>query len=235
MSDNFEKHKIVVPGEVIIEGPKYKAGLGTYKENNMIIASIIGFSDIRGHNTVYIVPFTGPYFPKVGDVVIGKIINTSIVSWKVAINAPYSASLHVSNVLDRSFNPLKDDIKRYFNIGDTIVGEIIAFNRTRDPVLSIRGKGFGKIRGGKIIKITPAKIPRLIGRKGSMINIIKEATRSQIIVGQNGLVWINTKNLTDEKLLIKIINKIEKEAHTSGLTDRVKFLIEKERTHDKNY
>ncbi|MHA1298778.1 MAG: exosome complex RNA-binding protein Rrp4 [Candidatus Helarchaeota archaeon] len=233
MSENFERHKIVVPGEVIIEGPKFKAGFGTYKQNNEIIAAVVGFSDIRGNNNVYVVPFSGPYVPKVGDVVIGKIVNTSIVSWKVEINSPYTASLHVSNVLDRPFNPLKDNIKNYFDIGDTIVGEIIAFNRTRDPVISIRGKGYGKLRGGKIINIASAKIPRLIGRKGSMINLIKDATRSQIIVGQNGLVWLNTKTIEDEKLLIKIIRKIEREAHTSGLTDRIKLLIDNERKKKK--
>jgi len=233
LSENFERHKIVVPGEVIIEGPKFKAGFGTYKQNNEIIAAVVGFSDIRGNNNVYVVPFSGPYVPKVGDVVIGKIVNTSIVSWKVEINSPYTASLHVSNVLDRPFNPLKDNIKNYFDIGDTIVGEIIAFNRTRDPVISIRGKGYGKLRGGKIINIASAKIPRLIGRKGSMINLIKDATRSQIIVGQNGLVWLNTKTIEDEKLLIKIIRKIEREAHTSGLTDRIKLLIDNERKKKK--
>ncbi len=229
LSEDFERHKIVVPGETIVEGPKFRPGFGTYKENDNIIASIVGFSEIRGNNNVLVVPFSGPYIPKIGDVVIGKIVNTSIVSWKVEIYSPYTASLHVSNVLDRPFNPLKDNIKSFFDVGDVIVGEIIAFNRTRDPVISIRGKGYGKLRGGKIINIASAKIPRLIGRKGSMINLIKEATRSQIIVGQNGLVWILTKNLEDETLLIKLIKKIENEAHTSGLTDRIKILIENEK------
>ncbi|MFX0132832.1 MAG: exosome complex RNA-binding protein Rrp4 [Candidatus Hodarchaeota archaeon] len=233
-SDGFERHRIVVPGELIVEGSKYRAGFGTYKEDDKLFASVIGFSEIRGNNNVYVVPFSGPYIPKVGDVIIGKIINTSIVSWKVDIDSPYTASLHVSNVIDRTFNPLKDNIRNYFDVGHIIVGEIIAFNRTRDPVISIRGKGYGKLRGGKIIKIASAKIPRLIGRKGSMINLIKEATKSQIVVGQNGLVWLNTKNLEDEKLLIKIIRKIEQEAHTSGLTDRVKLLIENEKKERGN-
>jgi len=233
LSESFEKHKIVVPGELIVEGSKFKAGFGTYKENNEIIASIIGFSEIRGNNNVSVVPFGGPYIPKVGDVVIGKIISTSIVSWKVEINSPYSASLHISNVIDRPFNPLKDNIKNYFDVGQTIVGEIIAFNRTRDPVLSIRGKGYGKLRGGKIINIASAKIPRLIGRKGSMINLIKDATKSQVIVGQNGWVWINPKTIENEILLIKIIKKIEREAHTSGLTDRIKLLIEEGKKNKK--
>ena len=69
-SESFERHRIVVPGELIVEGPKYKAGFGTYKEDDKLFASIIGFSEIRGGNNVFVVPFSGPYIPKVGDVVI---------------------------------------------------------------------------------------------------------------------------------------------------------------------
>ena len=79
--DSFERHRIVVPGELIVEGSKYRAGFGTYKEEDKLFASVIGFSEIKGNNNVYVVPFSGPYIPKVGDIVIGKIINTSIVSW----------------------------------------------------------------------------------------------------------------------------------------------------------
>ncbi|MHA1264209.1 MAG: exosome complex RNA-binding protein Rrp4 [Candidatus Helarchaeota archaeon] len=163
-----------------------------------------------------------------GDLVIGKVINTTIVSWKVDINSAYTATLHATTVLDRSFNPLKDDIRRHFDIGDVLAAEISAFNRTRDPVLSLKGRGLGKLRGGRIIEIIPAKVPRLIGRKGSMINLIKTETNCRLIIGQNGRIWVSGRNLESELLIEKIIRKIEREAHTSGLTDRVKELIRKE-------
>jgi exosome complex component RRP4 len=162
----------------------------------------------------------------VGDIIIGKVISTSIVSWKIDTNSAYEASLHASSVLDRSFNPLKDDIRKQFDVGDLLAAEVIAFNRTRDPVLSIKGRGLGKLRGGRIIEIHPAKVPRLIGRKGSMINLIKNETNSRITIGQNGLVWVSGKDNETELLIEKLIRKIEKEAHTSGLTDRIKELIQ---------
>ncbi|MHA1145889.1 MAG: exosome complex RNA-binding protein Rrp4 [Candidatus Helarchaeota archaeon] len=234
MTTFIENRQIVIPGQVLVDDPKYKPGFGTFKEKSKIIASMIGLVDIRGQTYVNVVPFAGPYIPKIGDIVIGKVINTSIVSWKVEIGSPYLATLHASNVLDRAFNPLKDDIRRYFNIGDILIGEIIAFNRTRDPVISLRGRReYGKLRGGKIFKILPAKIPRLIGRKGSMINLIKEAIPCQILIGQNGRVWVQVRRPSDETLIIKVIEKIEKEAHTTGLTDRVKDLIREERMLEK--
>ena len=234
MTTFIENRQIVLPGQVLVEGTKYKPGFGTYREESKIIASIVGLVEIRGQIYINIVPFSGPYIPSISDMVIGKVINTSIVSWKVEIGSPYVATLHASNVLDRSFNPLKDDIRKYFNIGDIVFGEVIAFNRTRDPVLSLRGrKDYGKLRGGKIFEILPAKIPRLIGRKGSMINLIKDAIPCHILIGQNGRVWVQVRKPDDEQLIIKIIQKIEKEAHTSGLTDRIKDLIKEERSKIK--
>ena len=163
-----------------------------------------------------------------GDLVIGKIINTTIVSWKIDINTAQTATLHATTVLDRSFNPTKDDIRKHFDIGDMLAAEVTAFNRTRDPVLSLRGRDLGRLIGGRIIEILPAKVPRLIGRKGSMINLIKTETNCRLMIGQNGRVWVSGKTLENELLIEKVIRKIEREAHTSGLTDRVKELIKKE-------
>lgn len=123
---------------------------------------------------------------------------------------------------------MKDDIRQQFDVGDMLAAEVIAFNRTRDPVLSVKGRGLGKLRGGRIIEILPAKVPRLIGRKGSMINLIKNETNTRMIIGQNGWVWVSGKNVESELLVDKIVRKIEKESHTSGLTDRIKELISSE-------
>ncbi len=51
--------------------------------------------------------------------------------------------------------------------------------------------------------------------------MIKDKTNCKIIVGQNGLVWV--KGDEDmEQLTKEIIHMIEAEAHTSGLTNKVK-------------
>ena len=54
-----------------------------------------------------------------------------------------------------------------------------------------------------------------------MINMIKNKTNCKIVVGQNGLVWV--KGDEDmEQLTREIIHTIEAEAHTSGLTNKIK-------------
>jgi exosome complex component RRP4 len=88
----------------------------------------------------------------------------------------------------------------------------------------------GKITRGQIIKVTPSKIPRVIGRKGSMISMIKQETGCQIILGLNGVILVTGKNPEDEDIAMAAIQKIEAESHTSGLTDRITQFLKEEKT-----
>ncbi|MFX0069161.1 MAG: exosome complex RNA-binding protein Rrp4 [Promethearchaeota archaeon] len=224
MSVHFEKHQIVVPGELLSEN-SFRAGEGTFTENGKIFASVIGLAEIRG-NTVFVVPLEGFYFPKVGDVVLGKVVGHSPVSVKLDINSPYPGKLPIEKPRGRG---MRSPVPLKLNVGDMIVGEIISFDRSRDPIITIRDEGLGKVHGGQIIRMSPAKVPRLIGRKGSMIKMIKDQLGQRIRIGQNGLVWFSSSKPEDAKLFIQIVRLIEHESHTSGLTDRIKNMIEKER------
>ncbi len=59
MSLYFEKKKVVVPGEAIAEG-NLRAGYGTYKDGNLIRASIIGLPESR-NQYVSVIPLQGAY------------------------------------------------------------------------------------------------------------------------------------------------------------------------------
>ena len=229
IGEDFEEvsRKIVIPGDLLFEG-NYRPGIGTYSIGKAIYASTIGLLETRGQYA-NVIPLRGPYIPKVKDLVIGVVVNTTIVSWKLDIYSPYMATLHATNYLNRPFNPLRDDIRQFIDIGEVVFAEIISFNRTRDPVLSVRNRGLGKLKDGRLVHMEPTKIPRLIGRKGSMISLIKEMTRCKFKIGQNGIIWLKGNSFEDEMLVIKIIRKIEREAHTLGLTDRIKEFIIEER------
>jgi len=217
----------VTPGDLLAEGD-YVAGKNTYRIDNRIYASRLGLVEY-GDREVRVVALNAFYVPSVGDLVIGKITEVNVNGWIVDINSPYSAILKASDVFERGFKPQKDDLTEIFNIGDLILAKITSYDRTRNPQLTIREPGLGKITKGQIVKITPTKIPRVIGRKGSMINTLKRETGCRITIGQNGLILIHGKNPDDERLAIMAIHKIELEAHTSGLTDRVTEMIRREK------
>ena len=92
--------------------------------------------------------------------------------------------------------------------------------------VTMKGPGLRKLKGGRIIDVSTHKVPRIIGKQGSMVVMIKDATKCNIVVGQNGWIWIDGEP-TNELLAIQTIRKIEKESHLSGLTDRIKEFLEK--------
>jgi exosome complex component RRP4 len=233
MPTYFEKKQLVTPGEMLAEGD-YTAGNNTYAENSKIYASRIGLADCN-NKQVNVVALRSFYFPKVGDVVIGTVLEVGFNGWTVDIKAPYTALLRASDVLSRPFKPQNDELSQVLSGGDLIVAKVASYDRAHDPQLTVGEPGLGKITRGQIIQVTPSKIPRVIGKKGSMISMIKQETGCQIILGLNGVILVTGKNSDDEDLALAAIQKIENESHTSGLTDRITQFLkeEKEKTGGK--
>ena len=145
------------------------------------------------------------------------------------INAPYAAILPTSEAFGRMFNSRRDEMTDFLDVGDLVVAKVVAFDRTRDPVLTIRESGLGKISEGHIVKITPTKIPRVIGHRGSMIGLLQRETGCHITIGQNGLILVSGKNPEEEAAAIRAIHTIEQEAHTMGLTDKIAQLLKEKK------
>ncbi|WP_297536437.1 exosome complex RNA-binding protein Rrp4 [Thermococcus sp.] len=214
--------ELVVPGTLLAQGP-FKNGRGTFREGNRIYSTVIGLVEIRG-DLIRVIPLEGPYIPEVGDNVLGKIVDVKFSNWTVDIGAPYQANLRVQDAVEERIDLLKTDLRKIYDIGDIIYAKVKAFNEINQIDLTTKGMPFkgGPLRGGQLVTITPSKVPRLIGKGGSMINMIKKLTGTRIIVGQNGWVWVSGKNSELEKLAIEAILKVDRESHTQGLTDRVK-------------
>jgi len=227
----FERRQLVTPGDLLAEG-QYIAGENTYKEDDKIYASRIGVVEYQDKK-VNVVALRAFYVPRVGDTVIGTIVEVGFNGWMVDINSPYLALLRASDVLSRPFKPQKDDLSEVLDAGDLVIAKIIAYDRAHNPQLTVSEPGLGKITRGQVVKVTPTKIPRVIGRKGSMVSMIKQETGCHIILGHNGIILITGKSLENEQLAIMAIRKIEEESHTTGLTDRIVQMIKKEKEKGK--
>jgi exosome complex component RRP4 len=207
--------KVVVPGEVIATGD-ILPGEGTEKRGKDIVAIRYGLAD-ENERIVKVIPLSGVYHPRRGNVVVGKVVNVTFNGWVVDIGASDTAFLTLMEV-PRFIN--KDALEELMDIGDVGVFKVWAVNR-RGIDLSIKSRGLGKIEEGIIIEVNPNKVPRVIGKEGSMIKIIKDETGCNITVGQNGLVWIRGKKIEDELLAKKAIMFVTEKSFISGLTDEV--------------
>lgn len=223
MTARFESRELVVPGDLLYEG-RTRTGDNTYRSEGKVYASRVGLVNY-GNNMVSVIALEAGFNPLVGDIVIGYIKDIELGRWIVDIGAPMDAVLSVHEAIDQPFrsNIVMPDI---LDVGDTIVAKIVDLDRRRTPILSILGNGLGKITEGFIVYITPSKIPRLIGKKGSMINMILKETNCSITIGQNGRILINGRTREQEDMVVKVVRKIENEAHTSGLTNRIQKYLE---------
>ncbi len=210
-----ENKDLVIPGEVLAEDDFY-SGRGTFKEDGKICSSLMGLVSLR-NKKISVIPLKSKYVPKKGDVVIGKINDVRFSMWGVDINSPYEGILPSSEVFGRD----KKSLNKVFGVGDVLFLRVVDVDEVKKAKLGLKGRGMGKFKGGIIVEIAPTKVPRLIGKKGSMINMIKDKTGCKIVVGQNGLVWVRGDS-DMEKITRDIIHVIEEQAHTSGLTDRIR-------------
>lgn len=216
--------RYVIPGDVITTGP-YRPDQNVTLDGNRIIATVIGISEISD-DSVRVIPLTGMYIPKSNDLVIGKVVSHTSLSWEVDINSCYVGILPAIDVFGRDFSAHADELASKLGKGDLIAARIVNFDRTRDPLITIADRELGKIESGTLIKISPSKVPRLIGKHGSMIQTIETATNAVITIGQNGFVVVSCENSNGLLKAIGAIRMIEAQAHMANLTDKVKEMLE---------
>ncbi len=220
--ESQEDNVIVLPGDELIESIDFLAGHGTYREGKKIFSKVVGILKKRDH-VISVVPVAGKYMPKKGDYVIGEIDYVSVSNWKVDIGHPTNAMLPVSGV--EEYIERDADLTKYFKRGDLILARVDAVTKNMNATISMKDKRARKLFGGRVIEITPMKVPRLIGKEGTMISQIKDKSGCIINVGQNGRVWIKGDNVD---LAIKAIRMVEDNAHKKGLTDLIAKYLDDE-------
>ena len=212
--------EIVVPGDLLDDGG-LRPGNGTYVRDGKTYSSVLGVKSVKS-NYVNVIPLGGRYIPSVGDTIIGKIIDIGPSNWLVDIKSPYPAPLHVNEVPWRvEFG----DTARYLNVGDVILAKVLMVDETKKIQVTMKDTGLRRLQGGQIMEIVHSKVPRVIGKGGSMIQMIKGHTDCRIYVGQNGRIWIDGE-MEGIDIATKAISMIEEGAQTSNLTERVQAFLE---------
>ncbi len=212
----MSERKVVIPGEVIEKGNDFLPGEGTEKRGEEIVALRYGLAE-ESNRLVKVIPLSGVYHPRRGNVVIGKVELLTFNGWVININTAENAFLSLTEV-PRFVN--KDGLDEVMDIGDMSVVKIVGINK-RGIDATIKSRGLGRIDEGLIVSVNPNKVPRIIGKEGSMINLIKDETKCNITVGQNGLIWIRGDKIEDELYAKKAILFVTEKSFASGLTEEV--------------
>jgi len=218
------KRKYVIPGDVVTTGP-FRPEQNVVLEGEKIISTAVGISEIY-EDSVRVISLTGKYIPKIDDLVIGKVNSHTSLSWELDINSCYVGFLPAQDVFGRDFSAHADELSTKLKTGDLVAARIANFDRTRDPLVTISDRDLGTIDSGVLVQISPSKVPRLIGKRGSMIQMIEMATNAAVTIGQNG--WVVVSCETPEGLLKakKAIEMVDQKAHVANLTDQIKEMLE---------
>ena len=225
MSTIVKEKDIVIPGDILAEGMDYLPGDNTYRQGEKIYAKVLGLVSLPGR-VIKITPLCGPYVPKVGDKIIGKVADIAFSGWRVDLETAYQAMLNVKDATSRYIKK-EEDLSKIIDIDEYIIAMIINVTSQNLIDLSLREPGLQKISGGRIIKINSQKVPRVIGKQGSMISLIKQKTGCEITVGQNGLVWL-LGSPEGELLAERAVKKIEQNSHLDGLTEKMEKYLEEQ-------
>lgn len=210
---------LVLPGEEIA-AHGLKPGSGTYRTGGKVYASVLGLLSPRPP-IVQVIPLSGRYIPKPNDIVIGTVTDVQGTFWLLNIGAPRWAPLHMTGT------PWQVDIgetDRYLRVGDAVTVQVENLDPTGRIGVTMLGEGLGKLEGGTIVHVSPARIPRVVGRGGSMIELITRHTGAQVVVGQNGRIWVSG---TPEAMarVSAVLRLIDENGQRSGLTERVESYL----------
>lgn len=200
--------ELVLPGMQVAEEGRFD--LTCFREEGKILSNVTGLYRGNGRQT-RVIPSKGPYIPKEGDLVIGIVKLIFDTFWIVDTGSPYR-----SIILKEEVVKTRDrvNLKEYFDIGDIVSGKVAGVNEVHSNILQRPWK----LEKSLIIKVNPKRIPRVVGKNRSMLEIIKQKTGVRIVVGQNGLIWLKGGDIN---LAVEAIRKIEREAQSRGLTNRI--------------
>jgi exosome complex component RRP4 len=211
---------IVVPGQLLGDTVRCENAYGTDGKTYSLIR---GLARIDG-DRISLIPLDGPYIPKPGDVIVGVVEQDLGGVYLINIGGPYYCILKPASNFggpprgrrgrQSGGGGRRDERPEKYVVGDLLSAKVTYVDEVKEAQLT----GPRRLSGGCVVKVKPKRVPRIIGKKKSMINLIRDYSGARISVGQNGLIWMRDGNVD---LALQAIRKVEAEAYTSGLTDRI--------------
>lgn len=202
---------VVIPGEVVGDYSSGRLPYGLFKEGDKVYSALYGLVDKDKGTRV--TPLNGKYLPRVGDVVIGVVVMTRHNGCLLDINSINYGNLHLGRPMSGRQIRLEP--------GDVVTAKITHVDEVGDIAL----ESPRKLTRGKLIEIKATKIPRVFGKSGSMLELIKDHTGVTVVVGKNGRIWLNGEPGSIRRAE-KALRFIERYAHKYGVTDAVKKMLE---------
>eukprot|EP00210_Caulerpa_lentillifera_P003821 g3649.t1 len=208
------RSEVVLPGDVVVEQlptkAKLRLGPGLQIEGNGIHTTHVGVLKQMQNRKLWVRTRHRKYVPSSGDSVLGIIQDRNSEFFTVDINAPWMAELPVTsfeNVTRRNIPPLKP--------GDVIFGTVLQAILHSNPILSCtnsqgKSSGMGVLKGGQITKISCSLARSLLSHPmHPALEILGNQVQFEIVIGLNGMMWIDSKTPSTTIHLSKTLSQCE--------------------------
>lgn len=198
--------KIVIPGELLTDQRK-KLGHNVYVSNNKIYSQVVGILS-ESNDYVSVIALNGTYKANLNDGIV-LIVKDDL---------PNGYVLEYNSFTD-TFLP-RSMIRKELKKGQIIFARLSSINDND----TIDIDHINILPKGRLISVSPVKVPRLIGKNDSMLNLFKNLLKANIVIGKNGWIWYSCDNYL---LLEKVISLVANNSQKSNLTNSIKEYIEK--------
>ena len=216
--------QLVVPGELIAEG-SYEVHGPFVASGKRYYAKVLSVVVVEKAKQVRLIPLKRAYIPNEGDLVVGKVIDIGPTFWLVDINSPYTALLLISEISPR-LSPQQKEMSEIFRVGDLIAAKVLSFDFTHDPLLTVKEPKLGRIARGLLVEVAPARVSRVIGKKGQVADYLSETLGVELIVGRNGRVVVIGKSPDDETLAAYVVTRLCEKPYVEDPLEEAKKLVE---------
>ena len=212
---------IVVPGDEITVEPGSLRGRGLLYDamTGVTRASVLGTVE-RVNKLLFVRPLGGRYQGDVGDVVVGRIVETQNDRWLVEIAGTSLASLPLGGITlpsqeqRRRVDEDKLQMRDFFREGDWVAAEIQKITENSECVLHMRSGRYGNLFNGQVVKVSNSSLVKKSQQHVLEILINEQAGISVLLVlGCNGNIFVgavpkrtgNIQNLN----FSQVTNKVE--------------------------
>eukprot|EP00698_Gefionella_okellyi_P020345 TRINITY_DN6365_c0_g1_i1.p1 TRINITY_DN6365_c0_g1~~TRINITY_DN6365_c0_g1_i1.p1 ORF type:complete len:317 (-),score=49.11 TRINITY_DN6365_c0_g1_i1:30-980(-) len=191
MDDGLARVQFVTPGEVITSDTSFLRGHGTYVgPSGQLIASVAGVVE-RVNKLITVKPLKSRYVGEVGDVIIGRVVETLQKKWRLDIGARQDGILQLSAInlpggVQRRRNATDElNMRMFFVEGDLISCEVQQLYQDGAMALHTRSLKYGKLENGQLVSVAPSLVKR------SKTHFQQLPCGVHVLLGINGFIWVS--------------------------------------------
>lgn len=176
----------------------HQRGHGTFMKDDAIYSALSGVVE-KVNRLICVKALKSRYTGDIGDVVLGRIVETGAKRWKVDINSRQDGILTLSSInlpggaQRRKCEADELQMRSFYQEGDIICAEVQSCFQDGSLGIHTRSLKYGKLSYGVLMNVSPFLIKR---SRSQFITLSKQLS---VILGLNGNIWIGMINSEDQQ------------------------------------